>query len=52
MSIITITTDFGSKNEFVSVMKGVILGISPAVQLVDVTHAIAPQNILDGAFAV
>ncbi|MBN8579928.1 MAG: SAM-dependent chlorinase/fluorinase [Anaerolineae bacterium] len=52
MSIITITTDFGIKNEFVAVMKGVILGISPAVQIVDVTHAIAPQNILEGAFAL
>ncbi len=52
MSIITITTDFGIKNEFVAVMKGVILGISPAVHIVDVTHAVAPQNILEGAFAL
>lgn len=52
MPIITLTTDFGIKNEFVAVMKGVILGISPAVQIVDVTHAVAPQNIMEGAFAL
>lgn len=52
MPIITITTDFGIKNEFVAVMKGVMLKVAPAVQFVDLTHSIAPQNILEGAFAL
>lgn len=52
MPVISLTTDFGTKNEFVGVMKGVMLGIAPTVQLVDVTHAIPPQDILAGAFAL
>lgn len=48
--IITFTTDFGTRDIFVGVMKGVILGIHPHATLVDITHDIAPQNILQGAF--
>src|SRR5688572_11861114 len=47
--IITLTTDFGVSSPYVAQMKGVILGINPDVQIVDVTHAIGPQNILEGA---
>lgn len=52
MSIITLTTDFGQQDGFVGTMKGVILGICPSAQLVDITHDIPPQNILAGAFAL
>jgi len=52
MPIPTLTTDFGLKDGFVGTMKGVILGICPGVQLVDLTHTITPQNILEGAFAL
>jgi S-adenosylmethionine hydrolase len=31
-------------------MKGVILTINPAVQIVDLTHEIGPQNVLEAAF--
>lgn len=48
--IITLTTDFGTRDGFVGVMKGVILGINPHVTLVDITHEIEPQNIAQGAF--
>jgi S-adenosylmethionine hydrolase len=44
-SIITIMTDFGLRDGFVAVMKGVILGLAPDVHLVDVTHLISPQNV-------
>jgi len=50
--IIALTTDFGLKDPFVGVMKGVILGINRTVHLVDLTHEIAPQDILEGAMAV
>jgi len=43
--IITLTTDFGTADSYLAQMKGTILGINPEVQLVDVTHAIPPQNI-------
>jgi S-adenosylmethionine hydrolase len=52
MSIITLTTDFGVCESYVAQMKGVILGINPQVRLVDVTHAIGPQDVAQGARVV
>jgi len=48
-SIITLTTDFGVDSPYVAQMKGVILAICRDVEIVDVTHGIAPQNIREGA---
>ncbi len=50
--IITLTTDFGIRDTYVGIMKGVILGINPDVQIVDLTHAIPPQDIHEAAFAI
>src|SRR6266540_152242 len=47
--IITLTTDFGARDPFVGVMKGVILGICPQATLVDLSHEVAPQDVLEGA---
>jgi len=47
-TIITLTTDFGLRDAFVGVMKGVILSINPAATIVDITHGI-PQGDLDAA---
>lgn len=47
-SIITIMTDFGMKDGFVGVMKGVIWGIAPEARIADLTHLISPQNIREG----
>ncbi len=52
LSIITLTTDFGTKDWFVGTMKGVALGINPAARLVDLTHEIAQGDIRAGAFTV
>ncbi len=49
-SIITLSTDFGWKDPYVGVMKGVILGINPRVHLVDLTHALSPHRLLEAAF--
>jgi S-adenosyl-L-methionine hydrolase (adenosine-forming) len=51
-SIITLTTDFGLSDHFVGVMKGVILGIQPAAQLIDISHGVRPYEIADGAFTI
>jgi S-adenosylmethionine hydrolase len=51
-SIVTLTTDFGLSGPYVAAMKGILLGMVPGVQLVDVTHTISPQNILEGAFVL
>ena len=45
------TTDFGCRDPFVGIMKGVILGINPFVHIVDITHDISPQNILEASLA-
>ena len=47
--IITLTTDFGTNSAYVAQMKGVILTLNPEAVLVDITHAIAPQDIRQGA---
>src|SRR2546421_1112444 len=50
--IITLTTDFGLSDPFVGIMKGVILGIAPQTQLVDITHEIRSYDILEAAFLI
>jgi len=52
MAIITLMTDFGLKDGFVGVMKGVIWGIAPGTQIADITHEIAPQNIIEGSLVL
>jgi S-adenosylmethionine hydrolase len=49
LAIITLLTDFGLKDGNVGVMKGVIWGIAPGVQIADLSHTIAPQNIPEAA---
>lgn len=50
--IITLTTDYGTNDHLVGALKGVILGINPEVQLVDITHGVISFDVLDGALAV
>lgn len=42
---IVLTTDFGHEDEYVGVLKGVILSIDPAAVIVDLTHSIPPQDV-------
>jgi S-adenosyl-L-methionine hydrolase (adenosine-forming) len=51
-SIVTLTTDFGEKDYYVGAMKGVILSINPDAQVVDLSHEVRQQDILDGAFLI
>lgn len=51
-AIITLTTDFGRKDAYAGVMKGVILSVNPAARMVDLSHDIQPQNIREGAFVL
>jgi S-adenosyl-L-methionine hydrolase (adenosine-forming) len=43
--VITLLTDFGLEDAYVGVVKGVLLGINPRAQLVDLTHAVPPQDV-------
>ena len=47
--VIALLSDFGTKDHYVGMMKGVIIGICPDVTLVDITHEIAQHDVLDGA---
>jgi len=49
-AIITLTSDFGLADTYVAAMKGVILSLNPSAVLVDVSHAVRPQRIEQGAF--
>ncbi len=52
MAIISLLTDFGLRDGYVGVMKGVIWKIAPDAQIADITHFISPQNIRQGALAL
>lgn len=47
---IVLMTDFGSSDVYPGILKGVLARIAPAVPVLDLTHEIAPYNILQGAF--
>lgn len=50
--VITLLTDFGLQDEYVGVMKGVILSINSNIQLVDMTHALTRHDIVQAALIV
>ncbi len=52
MPTISLLTDFGSKDYFVGVMKGVISSINPVARVIDLSHDIEPQNVPQAAFAL
>jgi len=51
-NLITLTTDFGYNDHFVGTMKGVILNINPAAEIVDICNAVQSFDILDGALTI
>lgn len=50
--LVTLTTDFGHKDAYVGIMKGVISGIAPGCQVVDLCHEVAPQDLVGGALTL
>jgi S-adenosylmethionine hydrolase len=49
MTVITLTTDFGTGDHEAGVLKGVIWKIDPQVHIADLSHDISPHDILEGA---
>ena len=49
---ITFLTDFGLKDHFVGTCHGVIKRLAPEVHIIDITHGIPPQQVLQGALAL
>lgn len=52
VSVITLITDFGTRDWFVGTMKGVIACITPKARVIDLTHDLPPGDIRGGAFAL
>lgn len=50
MGLLALLSDFGLRDSYVGVMKGVIYGIYPEVTIVDLSHAILPQDVMGGRF--
>lgn len=48
--VITLLTDFGNQDAYVGTMKGVIAGINPFANIIDICHSIPPQDIFSGAY--
>jgi len=52
MPVITLLTDFGIEDEYAGVLKGVILSINPSATIVDITHQVAPQDVVNAAYLI
>lgn len=52
MKTITLLTDFGLKDPYAGIMKGVILSIFPEVRIIDISHEVDPQDVREGAFII
>jgi S-adenosyl-L-methionine hydrolase (adenosine-forming) len=50
--VITLTTDYGTNDHLVGVLKGVILRIVPNATIVDINHHVVPFDVLDGALTI
>jgi len=50
--VITLATDFGLRDPYVAMMKGVILSVHPGARLIDVTHLIDPGAVAQAAYLV
>ena len=43
--LVTLTTDFGDDSTYVAALKGVLLGVNPAVRILDLNHTLPPQGL-------
>lgn len=48
--IVALITDFGLRDHYVGVMKGVILGVNPDARIIDISHGVGSQDVLDAYF--
>jgi S-adenosylmethionine hydrolase len=49
---ITFLSDFGLKDDFVGTCHGVMMRIAPEAHIIDITHGIPPQAVLQGALVL
>jgi len=49
---VTFLTDFGLEDDFVGTCHGVMKRIAPEIEIIDITHGIEPQGVLQGALVL
>jgi S-adenosyl-L-methionine hydrolase (adenosine-forming) len=52
MTAISLLTDFGLADPYVGIMKGVILSVNSAARVIDITHDVPPQDLLEAAYLI
>ena len=52
MPIVTITSDFGTTDYYLAIVKGALLHLDPSLNIVDITHNIKNYDIVQGAFVL
>lgn len=52
MAIVTLITDYGERDQYAGVLKGVLLCRGPGLTVVDITHDVAPFDVAHGAFVL
>ena len=50
--MVAIITDFGNRDPYVGIMKGVMLGIDPSLRFIDITNEIEPQNVISASYVL
>ncbi|HEX9614833.1 MAG TPA: SAM-dependent chlorinase/fluorinase, partial [Bacteroidota bacterium] len=49
-SPVALLTDFGSHDHYAGVMKAVMMSVNPDVRVIDISHAVSPQNVRQAAY--
>lgn len=52
MAIVTLTSDWGTRDYYAAAVKGTLLSLMPDVTIVDITHQIDPFNISQAGFTL
>ena len=52
MNLVTLLTDFGLKDPYVAIMKGVMLSLNPGLSFVDITHLVEAQDVREACFVI
>ena len=50
MSLVTLTTDYGSRDPFLAALKGRLYTEVPEVRIVDISHEVSPLHLEEAAF--
>ena len=50
--VLTLTTDFGTRDHYVGAMKGAVISVAPQVRVFDISHEIPNFDVAEGAFAI